>query len=248
MPRENIWKMARYAFIIAFALLVFNLFAGAAAAQSACGSTPGLEIELPGGSYAGSCGTLTLSVGAQGSTVWLTAYGPNGDTGYVCSYAQASQPSSSQILSSCPLTGQPTVSLTSAGDIISWNLGQSAQIEWFCVIDTSTSPISVGNCVDAVINGGGAGGGTTLNGIIGTVCGIYYAVSTTIFILGLMLMILGGAVYAGSHLLPGQSRGPLQGYGMGMVMGGLIGVVIAVLAPFILSVITGNAALTSVCV
>ena len=82
-----------------------------------------------------------------------------------------------------------------------------------------------------------------LSGSSNTICSIisiYQTVSTAIFVIGLMLMILGGALYAGSHLMPGSSKGTMQGYGMGMVLGGVIGIVIAVLAPFILSVLTGG--------
>ncbi|MCW6159745.1 MAG: hypothetical protein LVQ95_01490 [Candidatus Micrarchaeales archaeon] len=59
----------------------------------------------------------------------------------------------------------------------------------------------------------GGSSGISANGIVAVVCGVYYAVSTMIFLLGLT-----------------------------------IGVLIAVIAPYVLSVITGNAALTSVCV
>jgi hypothetical protein len=76
--------------------------------------------------------------------------------------------------------------------------------------------------------------------VICSIVGIYNTVVTAIFILGIMLMILGGALYAGSHLMPGSTKGSLQGYGMGMILGGIIGIIIAVLAPFILSVITGS--------
>lgn len=76
--------------------------------------------------------------------------------------------------------------------------------------------------------------------VICSIIQVYQTVSTAIFVIGLMLMILGGALYAGSHLMPGQSKGTMQGYGMGMVLGGVVGIVIAVLAPFILSVLTGG--------
>ncbi len=76
--------------------------------------------------------------------------------------------------------------------------------------------------------------------VICAIISVYQTVSTAIFVIGLMLMILGGALYAGSHLMPGSSKGTMQGYGMGMVLGGVIGIVIAVLAPFILSVLTGG--------
>jgi hypothetical protein len=53
-------------------------------------------------------------------------------------------------------------------------------------------------------------------------------------------MILGSALYASAHIMPGQSKGTLQSYGMGMIIGGVIGVIIAVLLPYIFSLITGN--------
>ena len=74
-----------------------------------------------------------------------------------------------------------------------------------------------------------------------TICNTYFlysSIDTAIFILGLALMILGGAMYAGSHMMPGQSKGTMQGYGMGMVLGGVIGIVIAVVAPFLFSMIS----------
>lgn len=80
------------------------------------------------------------------------------------------------------------------------------------------------------------------NSVICSIVNVYNTVITAIFVIGIMLMILGGALYAGSHLMPGSTKGTMQGYGMGMVLGGVIGIIIAVLAPFILNVITGNTA------
>ncbi|MCL5404974.1 MAG: hypothetical protein M1125_04040 [Candidatus Marsarchaeota archaeon] len=76
--------------------------------------------------------------------------------------------------------------------------------------------------------------------ITSVICPIYSAISIGIFILGLALIVLGGALYAAAHIMPGQSKGSIQGYGMGMVVGGVIGVIIAELAPFILAILTGN--------
>ncbi len=70
---------------------------------------------------------------------------------------------------------------------------------------------------------------------------VYNSVENIIFILGLTLMILGGALYAGSHLLPTQTRGQLQGYGMGMIIGGVVGVIIVIAAPYILNIIAPGA-------
>jgi hypothetical protein len=84
------------------------------------------------------------------------------------------------------------------------------------------------------------------NSIVSTVtsqiCIIYTVVHTAIFILGLALMIGGAALYAASHIMPGQSKSTLQGYGMGMILGGVIGVIIAEIAPFLLGLIMGSSA------
>lgn len=72
-----------------------------------------------------------------------------------------------------------------------------------------------------------------------SLCLIYNTVKGAIFLLGLVLILVGGALYAGAHIAPGNTKGTIQGYGMGFIMGGIIGVIIAVLAPFILQLITG---------
>ncbi len=83
--------------------------------------------------------------------------------------------------------------------------------------------------------------------VIAPICAVYGAVHSAIFILGLTLMILGGALYAGSHMMPGTSKGTIQGYGMGMILGGVTGVVIAIAAPYILGLMTGNNNIANSC-
>jgi type IV secretory pathway VirB2 component (pilin) len=78
------------------------------------------------------------------------------------------------------------------------------------------------------------------NSVICSLGGLFSTIKTAIFVIGLILMILGGALYAGSHVMPGSSKGTVQGYAMGMILGGVIGVVIALLAPYILSLISGG--------
>ena len=106
----------------------------------------------------------------------------------------------------------------------------------------TSPPCSGGSC-------SGTGSGTLPPGIVGAVCGIYFAVNTVVFILALTLMILGGALYAGSHILPGQSRGVVQGYAMGLVFGGIAGAIIAIAAPFILGIVYNSPAniISAVC-
>lgn len=87
---------------------------------------------------------------------------------------------------------------------------------------------------------GGVNGATGANSaVLETICNIFNTIKNVIFILGLTLMVLGGAIYAGANLMPSQSRGAFQGYGMAMVVGGIIGVAIAVAAPFILNTVVG---------
>ena len=85
------------------------------------------------------------------------------------------------------------------------------------------------------------------NSVVNNLCSLLDTVKTVIFIIGLALMILGGALYAASHVMPGQSKGTIQGYGMGMVLGGVIGVIIAVVMPYIFSLIAGANAIQPGC-
>ena len=78
----------------------------------------------------------------------------------------------------------------------------------------------------------------SLSPVTNAICSVYTVVNTVLFILALVIMLIGGTLYAGSHILPGQSRGVVQGYAMGMVLGGLIASVIAVVAPWVLSIAT----------
>ncbi|MGC8586650.1 MAG: hypothetical protein ACP5K5_03875, partial [Candidatus Micrarchaeia archaeon] len=90
----------------------------------------------------------------------------------------------------------------------------------------------------STIPSGGSQAPPNLGPAQNAICSVYNTVESVIFILGLTLIVLGGAVYAGSHLLPGQTRGQVQGYAMGMLIGGVIGVSIAVAAPWVIQVIT----------
>jgi hypothetical protein len=76
--------------------------------------------------------------------------------------------------------------------------------------------------------------------VIFPLCGVYNTVHNVIFLLGIVLVILGGALYAGAHVMPSQSKGTIQGYGMGFILGGIIGVIIAILAPFIIGLVSGR--------
>ncbi len=80
-----------------------------------------------------------------------------------------------------------------------------------------------------------------------TTCKLYNTVHSVIFVVGLVLIIVGASLYAGATILPGNFKGSAQGYGMGMIVGGVVGVLLALAAPFILSAVTGNSVAGAAC-
>ena len=88
--------------------------------------------------------------------------------------------------------------------------------------------------------------GLTTN-VITPICSVYVTVHTVVFILGLTLLILGAALYAGGNIAPGNLKGQIQGYGMGMIVGGIVGVMLAIIAPWMLGVISGNTTIAAIC-
>jgi len=78
------------------------------------------------------------------------------------------------------------------------------------------------------------------NAVLCDLYSMYTTIDDAIFIIALVLMLLGGALYAAAHVMPGQSKGTLQGYGMGMILGGVIGVILAILLPYIFSIVSNN--------
>jgi hypothetical protein len=79
------------------------------------------------------------------------------------------------------------------------------------------------------------GGAST--SITRVICQVYNTVRNLIFLIGLVLVIVGGTIYALANFMGGSHKGSFQGYGMGMIIGGVLGVVIAVAAPYILNVV-----------
>ena len=72
-----------------------------------------------------------------------------------------------------------------------------------------------------------------------TLCGIIIGISTIIGILAIFMFVLGGILYAFAHFLPaaGNLKGSMQGWGMGVLMGGIVMVILYVLAPYIVGTI-----------
>ncbi len=80
-----------------------------------------------------------------------------------------------------------------------------------------------------------------------TLCGIITAISQIVGVLAIFMFILGGTLYAFAHLLPaaGNIKGAAQGWGMSVLMGGIIMIILYGLAPFIVNTViqfsTGSA-------
>jgi hypothetical protein len=88
--------------------------------------------------------------------------------------------------------------------------------------------------------------GTAEYNAMSALCSVYNPIVGIIFILALVLIVLGGALFAGSNMLPAQTKGQIQSYGMSMIIGGVIGIVIYLIAPFMIGVLGGTAASTQI--
>ena len=71
-------------------------------------------------------------------------------------------------------------------------------------------------------------------------CGVYNTVHNIVFLLGVVLIMVGGSLYAGAKVMPAQSKGQIEGYGMGFILGGVVGAMIAMLAPYIIAIVSGR--------
>ncbi len=130
-----------------------------------------------------------------------------------------------------PIASSPQYSITSTStspvtdNICGYGSGGSGWYASFLAITINPSSTSGGNT-----------GGLT-GSAISAICQVYSFVNVIVFVLALTLMILGGALYAGAQILPGATRGQVQAYAMGLVLGGVAGAIIAMLAPYVLSVV-----------
>ena len=81
-------------------------------------------------------------------------------------------------------------------------------------------------------------------------CSIISTVRTVIGILALALFLLGGVLYAVSHFLPTtlDVKKSMASWSTAMIVGGVIGLIIVVIAPFIVNIIAGiGSGLTATC-
>ncbi len=86
-----------------------------------------------------------------------------------------------------------------------------------------------------------SGGTQPVTNVQNILCSVVATVSDILSILALMMFILGGTLYAFAHVLPatGNIRANLQGWGMGMLMGGIISLILYIIAPYIVDKLMG---------
>lgn len=82
------------------------------------------------------------------------------------------------------------------------------------------------------------GSSTSASGaVVIQLCSIVLAVRTIVGVMALTMFLMGAILYSIGHFLPvaGQVKASMQGWSMGMIMGGIIGVILVIIAPFIIT-------------
>lgn len=79
------------------------------------------------------------------------------------------------------------------------------------------------------------------NVIIKILCTVFSTVYNIIFLLCIFLMIFGAVMYSLSTVMPGSHKNQFQNYGIGMLIGATVAMLLAVIAPYLLRAIAGNA-------
>ena len=84
------------------------------------------------------------------------------------------------------------------------------------------------------------GPAASINAIQSAACSLYFYVSETLFIIALVIMMIGAVLYSGSSLLPGETRGEAQAYGMGLAVAGAVSAIITVVSIYFLLAAAGQ--------
>ncbi len=84
---------------------------------------------------------------------------------------------------------------------------------------------------------------TATAAISSSLCTIVSTVQAVVGVIALVMFILGGALYAIAHMMPaaGNLKGNMQGWALGMIVGGVAGIIIVIAAPGIINLITASA-------
>ncbi len=76
--------------------------------------------------------------------------------------------------------------------------------------------------------------------IILTLCSVYAKARNGMFMLCILLMVFGATMYSLAQVMPASHKKSTESYGLSMIVGSIIGMTLALLAPYILKAIVGN--------
>ncbi len=84
----------------------------------------------------------------------------------------------------------------------------------------------------------GSSNGGTANAapLTSSLCTIFAQIEAILAVLSITLLLLGAVLYELGQLLPAQARGTIQGYAMGMILGGLVGAGLAAFSYVVVSI------------
>jgi type IV secretory pathway VirB2 component (pilin) len=79
----------------------------------------------------------------------------------------------------------------------------------------------------------------TLDTLTSQLCNIITGVRTVIGVIALVMFLIGGILYAVGHFMPaaGNVKASMQGWAMGMILGGVVGVILVLIAPYLVSLL-----------
>lgn len=207
---------------------------------------PGIYIfKVAGALTTMSNSQVALENGASASQIFWSVGGSaslgTGSSffGTILGAGAISQGSSSTVIGR--LLSQSTIAISGIDTVTNPLGGSSAGGSTTSTVpSTSSTTISSGGTV----GGGNAGGGATttqISAIKATLCDIIGSVRDIIGILALVMFLVGGTLYTIGHFMPaaGQVRASMQGWAVGIMLGGLVGVLLVILAPYIVEVLLG---------
>ena len=81
--------------------------------------------------------------------------------------------------------------------------------------------------------------GASSTNISAEFCNIVAYVRDIVGVFALAMFLIGGILYAAGHFMPaaGNIRSTTQGWAMGMIIGGIVGLILVIIAPYLLGVI-----------
>lgn len=75
---------------------------------------------------------------------------------------------------------------------------------------------------------------------ISLMCGIISLLEGIVSLIILLIILLGGVLYAVSHMMGAQQKQNLQSYALGMVVGGVAGLIVVIIAQYLLGYFVGQ--------